>query len=253
MVPALPELPLPNGARSRIAAIFAHPDDESYFAGATLADYARAGCEVRLATLTGGEVFGPIRLRQYALAGAALGASAAQLLRPGTWQDLGDSASAGSLAAAPLADLADAIGDFVAEVSPDVVIINDADGVTGHPDHLRVHEAVLAARGSVPLVLAGCVRAVDVEVAAARLGELAPGAKIGSGGIHGVPADADLIDVVPSLSARRSRAAALDLYHPGLGTSALADLVDPLAGVHDGVLLRAIAEAAGHREFFRRF
>ncbi|MFC7620425.1 PIG-L deacetylase family protein [Microlunatus sp. GCM10028923] len=248
----MPELPLPNGARSRIAAIFAHPDDESYFAGATLADYARAGCEVRLATLTGGEVFGPIRLRQYALAGAALGASDSQLLRPGTWQDLGNSGAAGSLSAAPLAELSDAIAEFAAEVSPDLMIINDADGVTGHPDHLRVHEAALAARGSVPVVLAGCVRAADVEAATLRLGELAPGAKIGSGGIRGVPADAELVEVAPSSSARRSRAAALDVYHPGLGTSALEELTDPGAGVHDGVVLRAIAEAAAHREFFRR-
>ena len=32
--------------RKRILAIFAHPDDETFLAGGTLAKYAAAGCEV---------------------------------------------------------------------------------------------------------------------------------------------------------------------------------------------------------------
>jgi N-acetyl-1-D-myo-inositol-2-amino-2-deoxy-alpha-D-glucopyranoside deacetylase len=241
---------LPNGPRSRIAGVFAHPDDEAYFAGATLATYAAAGCDVRLATLTGGEVFGPVRLQQYAGACAALGAAESRRLRPGRWQDLGRTGAADSLAAAPLADVIAAIREFVAEVGPDVLITNDADGVTAHPDHVRVHEAILATDASVPVILAGCVRADDVATASHRLRSLAPGARIGSGGIRGVRGDG-LLALDPTCPARKARAAALDLYHPGLGSEALEDLVDPATRVGDGILLRAIAEAAGQREFFR--
>lgn len=243
-------LPLPNGPRSRIVGIFAHPDDEAYVAGATLATYAAAGCEVRLATLTVGEAFGPTRLQQCARACAALGVSDSRHLRPGTWQDLGRAGTARSLAAAPLADVVAAVREFVAETQPDVLITNDADGVTGHPDHVRMHEAVMAGRGRVPAILAGCVRADDIEAASRRLGSLAADARIGSGGIRGVP-DAGLLEFEPTLPARDSRAAALDVYQPGLGTKPLEELVDPTADVGDGVVLRAVADAAGWREFFR--
>ncbi len=250
MNPPAVRLPMPNGPRSRIVGVFAHPDDEVYFAGATLASYAAAGCDVRLATLTGGEVFGPVRLQQYAEAAAILGASDSQQLLPGIWHDLGPMEAAGSPAAALLADVVAVIKDFVAEVRPDVLITTDADGVTRHPDHVRVHEAVLAARGSTPVVLAGCVRAADVDAATRRLAALAPEVRIGSGGIRGVRGD-DLLELDPPLPARESRVAALDIYHPGLGSRTLRDLVDRGTGVGDGILLRAIAEAAGHREYFR--
>lgn len=243
-------LPLPNGPRSRIAGVFAHPDDEAYFAGATLATYAAAGCDVRLATLTGGEAFGPVRLQQYASACAALGATESRRLRPGSWQDLGRTGAPDSLAAAPFADVVAAIREFVAEVGPDVLITNDADGVTGHQDHVRVHEATLVARTSTLVVLAGCVRADDVATASHRLRSLAPGARIGSGGIRGVRGDG-LLALDPTGPAKDARAAALDVYQQGLGSAALEDLVDPAVGVGDGVVLRAIAEAAEHREFFR--
>lgn len=230
--------------------MFAHPDDEAFFAGAALATYAAAGCEVRLVTLTGGEAFGPARLQQYAHACAALGVTDSRHLRPGTWQDLGRAGAASSLAAAPLADVVATVRDFVAETRPDVLITNDADGVTGHPDHVRMYEAVMAGRGTVPVVLAGCVRADDVEAASRRLGSLAPGVKIGSGGIQGIP-DAGLLEFEPAVAARDSKAAALDVYQAGLGTGPLEELVDPAVGVGDGVVLRAVADAAGWREFFR--
>jgi N-acetyl-1-D-myo-inositol-2-amino-2-deoxy-alpha-D-glucopyranoside deacetylase len=247
--PTLP-LPLPNGPRSRIVGVFAHPDDEAYFAGAALATYAAAGCEVRLVTLTGGEAFGPARLRQYASACAALGVTDSRQLRPGTWQDLGRAGAANSLAAAPLVDVVAAVRDFLAETRPDVLITNDADGVTGHPDHVRMYEAVMAGRGTVPVVLGGCVRADDVEAASRRLGSLAPGVKLGSGGVRGVCGDG-LLAFEPTVPAWRARAAALDIYDPLLGTGVLEDLVAQADRVGDGIVLRTVSDLAGHREFFR--
>lgn len=242
-------LPLPDGRGSRVAGIFAHPDDETFFAGATFAAYAAQGCDVRLATLTGGEAFGPVQLERYNRACAALGASGVHL-RPGHWQDLGRAGAPGSLAAAPLPEVVAAVREFVTAYEPDVLVTNDVDGVTGHPDHVRVHEAVLAVRDAVQVVLAGCVRSVDVRAATERLAALAPpGTAIGSGGVHGV-AD-DVLELDPALPARESRAAALDSYYPGLGSRPLEDLVDPTGHIGDGLLLRAIADAANHREYFR--
>jgi LmbE family N-acetylglucosaminyl deacetylase len=242
-------LPLPDGRSTRVAGIFAHPDDETFFAGAAFATYAALGCEVRLATLTGGEVFGPVQLEKYGRACTELGAASGTHLRPGRWQDLGRSGTAESLAAAPLGEVVEAIAEFVEAYEPHVLITNDAGGVTGHPDHVRAHEAVLAARGDARVVLAGCLRATDVSSALERLGALAPGRSIGSGGVSGV--EVDVLELEPSKQATRSRAAALDAYYPGLGSQPLDDLVDPAGRVGDGVVLRAIADAAGHREFFR--
>lgn len=245
-------LPLPDGRSTRVAGVFAHPDDETFFAGATFATYAALGCKVRLATLTGGEVFGPVQLEKYGRACTALGAASGTHLRPGRWQDLGRDGAPDSLAVAPLADVAAAVSEFVAAYEPDVLITNDASGVTGHPDHVRAHEAVLAARGDAPVVLAGCLRAADVAAALERLGALAPGKPIGSGGVSGVSGvDVDLLELEPSMQARQSRAAALDTYYPGLGSRPLDELVDPAGSVGDGVVLRAIADAADHREYFR--
>ncbi|GAB3416842.1 PIG-L deacetylase family protein [Flindersiella endophytica] len=245
-------LPLPDGRSTRVAGVFAHPDDETFFAGATFATYAALGCEVRLATLTGGEVFGPVQVERYDRACAALGASGTQL-RPGLWQDLGRSGASNSLAAAPLEEVVAAVAEFVAAFEPHVLITNDASGVTGHPDHVRAHEAVLAAAGGrVPIVLAGCLRATDVSAAVERLGALAPGQPIGSGGVSGVD-EADVLELDPATQARESRAAALDGYYPGLGSRPLEDLVDPAGRVGDGVVLRAVADAARHREYFRAF
>ncbi len=241
--------PLPNGPRSRITAVFAHPDDEAFFAGATLAGYAAAGCDLHLATLTGGEAIGPAQLRNYAQAARLLGAAEARQLRPGRWQDLGRAGAPRSPAAAPLTDIVTAIEEFLREVRPDVLITTDGDGVTGHPDHRRAQEAVLAARGPVPVVLASCVRGADVRAATSRLSALAPNATIGSGGIRGV--EFDPLEIEPTATAIQSRAAALDTYYPGLGSRPLSELVDLAGPVGDGLVLRAVAEAAQHREYFR--
>jgi LmbE family N-acetylglucosaminyl deacetylase len=152
----------------------------------------------------------------------------------------------------------------LAERPVDVLITVDEDGVTGHPDHVRTHAAVvhavdeLARQGApVPLTLGGCVRSVDVTAAVGLLRDLAPQCRPGSG-IRGVREVSNLSGVSGLLALRlppeamRSRRAALDVYADGLGSRPLEDLVEGLTYVGDGVLLRTIAEVAGFdREFFR--
>jgi len=226
-------LPMPRGSSTRVLGVFAHPDDESLFAGATLAAYVAQGCDVRLVTCTAGEAAGPRRLEQYAAACAALGVPAGSVI--GSWPDLGRRRAPGSLASAPLSEVVTAVNAALTAASPDVVLTVGPDGVTGHPDHVRMHEAVATALPPGVLGLGACVRRSAVEAVREQL------RADGDGGIQGVPGD-PVSFVLPHEAAAAKRAA-LDCYHAGLGTAPLEDLVSGRVG--DGVLLRAIFEIDG--------
>lgn len=144
------------GARQKLLAVFAHPDDESFGPGGTLAHYARLGAEVRLLCATRGEV-GDIPedlleanqdvayLRESELRCAAehLGLSDVHFL------DYRDSGMPGSednqhpraLAAAPLEEVSQKILAYIEEHQPQVVITFDPIGGYRHPDHIAVYEA----------------------------------------------------------------------------------------------------------------
>jgi LmbE family N-acetylglucosaminyl deacetylase len=208
--------PLPRGPETRVLGVFAHPDDETFFAGGTLATYRERGCSVRLVTLTAGEAgavgyaaarsaahdLDPKRIAAAARAGLARYAAACEALgvtdfgpaQPGRWRDLGTDVRAGTLASAPLDDVVRAVHDEITTTRPDVLVTVSPDGVTGHPDHIRTREAVdraldaLSSRGgSLPLTLASYVRRTDVETATTLLGRLTAAVPIGGGGIRGVP------------------------------------------------------------------
>ncbi|MET9022685.1 PIG-L family deacetylase [Actinopolymorpha sp. NPDC004070] len=268
----------PRLSGRKVLGVFAHPDDETFFGGATFAAYAAAGCDVRLATLTAGEAGaiggGPARaalarsdlgaleaaaeagLSRYASACATLGVRRFGVVAPGRWRDVGDS-GAGSPAAGDIAEIAEAIRRLVAAHRPDVLVTVDVDGVTGHPDHVRVHEAVqraldlLGPADTPAMMLGGCVRSEDVATARERLAGLVPGGEIGTTQIVGTSAD-DVVAVSWSSEAGAAKLAALDAYAPGLGTAPLTGLAPDRPPVGDGILLRTIAEVAGPaREYFR--
>ena len=286
--------PLPRGRQTRVLGLFAHPDDETFFAGGTLATYRERGCPVRLVTLTAGEAGAvgysaaraaaddpdPDRIEaasraglvRYAAACKALGVTDFGPAQPGRWRDLGTEAQAGTVAAAPFGDVVRAVRDVLSQTRPDVVVTVSPDGVTGHPDHIRVREALDGAldalrfaAGAVPVTLASYVRLRDVRAATKLLGRLTAARPIGGGGVRGVVDETTGNDVsaekmtgVETVVVRLSPAAvmakraALDVYHHGLGTQPLDALVAATAAVGDGVLLRTIAEVAGmDREWFR--
>jgi N-acetyl-1-D-myo-inositol-2-amino-2-deoxy-alpha-D-glucopyranoside deacetylase len=135
----------------------AHPDDESFGVGATLAQYAARGVKVYYVCSTGGEEgtvephflegFNSIKeLREHELK------CAAEVLKLTGVYYLGyrDSGMHGaesnkypdSLAMATIDEAAGRIVKFMRELKPDVVITHDAGGTYGHPDHVRTHEAV---------------------------------------------------------------------------------------------------------------
>ncbi|HSN94858.1 MAG TPA: PIG-L family deacetylase [Anaerolineaceae bacterium] len=144
----------------KILAIQAHPDDESFGMGGTLALYAQQGVEITLVTATGGEN-GPvpeayknsgqsvkdIRTKELDCAIKALGIT--RLIRLG-YQDSG--MEGWDANKDPLAfinqskqEVSDRILQILREFQPQVVLTHNAKGDYGHPDHRWVYETSLAA------------------------------------------------------------------------------------------------------------
>ncbi|MGH2441720.1 MAG: PIG-L deacetylase family protein, partial [Chloroflexota bacterium] len=129
-----------------LCAVFAHPDDESFSSGGTLSRYAAEGVEITLVTATSGEA-GMItgekleiadlrswRERELRKAAGILGVKHVRLL------GLPD----GKLAESSQA-LTQSIRGILFEIRPQVVLTEDVQGITGHPDHVAVTHAVVRA------------------------------------------------------------------------------------------------------------
>jgi LmbE family N-acetylglucosaminyl deacetylase len=142
----------------RLLAIFAHPDDESFGPGGTLARYACQGVEVHVCTVTGGaagsydphmvetgqtSALARVRRQELECASRILGVHLHLL-------DYRDSGMAGapdnehpdSLYQADLEDVARDLLRLVYEVCPHVILTHDPTGGYFHPDHVKVNQAV---------------------------------------------------------------------------------------------------------------
>jgi LmbE family N-acetylglucosaminyl deacetylase len=123
-----------------ILSIWAHPDDETYLAGATMAAAVAAGQRVVCVSVTAGErgtddpvAWPPARLsrrrhREAAAAMAVLGVSEHRIV------GLAD----GGLDETDLASGADIVGALLDEIAPDTILTFGPDGATFHPDHIAV-------------------------------------------------------------------------------------------------------------------
>lgn len=140
--------------------MFAHPDDEAFGSGGTLARYAALGARVTVACATRGEAgkvtddalgtvadVGVLREQEMADACAALGAQPPEFLG---YRDSGrlerfrkDDALA--LANADPHEVEDRILELVERVRPQVMLTFDPHGIYGHPDHVAIHRAATAA------------------------------------------------------------------------------------------------------------
>lgn len=135
-------------AAVRVLAVFAHPDDEVFCCGGTLAKYVAAGAEATILTATRGEAgqirdasvatratLGRVREAELRRAAACLGVQHVDLLDhvDGTLRDVDRAALTEEVAAA------------IEAVDPDVVITFGADGAYGHPDHIAIGEVTTAA------------------------------------------------------------------------------------------------------------
>jgi LmbE family N-acetylglucosaminyl deacetylase len=143
-------------SNSTLLAVLAHPDDESFGMGGTLALYARRGYEVYLVCATRGEVgtVDPEYLRGYAsvaeLREAELRCAAEHLGLKGVrflgYRDSGmqgspENSHPDAQVAHSVDEVAGRIVQHIRDLKPDVVLTFDPIGGYRHPDHIHVHEA----------------------------------------------------------------------------------------------------------------
>ncbi|MCH8338033.1 MAG: PIG-L family deacetylase [Chloroflexi bacterium] len=141
-------------------AILAHPDDETFGLGGTLALYAKRGVAVHLICATRGEAgtVSPEFLERYSsiadLRVAELNCAAEQLrLEKVHFLDYRDSGMVGTednehpnaLTQAPLEEVVATLVGYIRRLRPQVVITFDPVGGYGHPDHIAVHKATVKA------------------------------------------------------------------------------------------------------------
>jgi LmbE family N-acetylglucosaminyl deacetylase len=151
---------------SRLLGIFAHPDDESFGPGGALARYAAAGVDVHVCIVTDGaagsydpallaasgcNTLAELRQQELACACRALGVVLHTLgYRDSGMAGAGDNEHQASLFQADLAAVGRDIQHLIEQVRPQVILSHDANGDYFHPDHIKVHQAVMEALAGLP-------------------------------------------------------------------------------------------------------
>ena len=138
----------PTEPATALLAVFAHPDDEQFGTNGALLACALRGIAVHLLVATRGEAgeisdpalatpatLGAVREAEMREACRLLGA------QPPAFLDYGD----GKLAEADPDGLVREIVAAIRRVRPRVVLTFDANGAYGHPDHMAIHCATVAA------------------------------------------------------------------------------------------------------------
>jgi LmbE family N-acetylglucosaminyl deacetylase len=151
-----------------VAVVCPHPDDESIFCGGTIRRLADAGHRVVVIAATAGDAGEPdphgrdlaaVRADELHAAAAILGVAVVHHLG---FADSGLGADGGprSLTEAPLEDIVTRLAALLRDEGVDTLVCDDADGIYGHPDHRRCHQAALAAAERTGI---GCVYEVTVD------------------------------------------------------------------------------------------
>jgi bacillithiol biosynthesis deacetylase BshB2 len=131
-----------------LLAVFAHPDDESFICGGTLAKYAGEGVEITLVSATRGEMGrrmgNPPYLNRETMAAAReleLRQACVSLgIRDLRFFDIRDK----TVEFIDADSLTTRIADLIREVDPDVVLTFH-ETLGGHPDHCAIGRATIAA------------------------------------------------------------------------------------------------------------
>ncbi|MGA2490011.1 MAG: PIG-L deacetylase family protein [Anaerolineales bacterium] len=143
-------------SKQTLLAVLAHPDDESFGMGGTLALYAARGVDVHLVCATRGEVgevapeilkgfnsIAELRESELRCAAGILGLKGVHFLG---YRDSGmpgspDNLHPRALAAQPLDDVATHVVCYIRELKPQVVLTFDPIGGYRHPDHIAIQRA----------------------------------------------------------------------------------------------------------------
>jgi len=127
-----------------VVVVVAHPDDESFGLGAVIDRFVSAGASVSVLCFTHGEAstlhgvdgdLATLRAGELAAAARVLGIGLVRLL---DYPDGGLDLTAADV-------LADAVVAMIDESDARGLLVFDAAGVTGHPDHVRATAAAIAA------------------------------------------------------------------------------------------------------------
>lgn len=131
--------------KRKLMFIYAHPDDETFASGGTIARYAlQSDCEIVLFCTTRGEAgkpgnpplctqeeLGEVRSRELEAAAQVLGIDRVIL------RDYGD----GRLSRIPFQQLVDEIARQIQLEAPQAVVTFPPHGISGHPDHQVIQRA----------------------------------------------------------------------------------------------------------------
>jgi hypothetical protein len=216
----------------------AHPDDEVFATGAATAVLSDAGWHVVLRVATQGIGDAADKLQA---ACDLLGIDEWDWLSTSDrWVDDGGSSGPDTLASAELSVVAHEVARAISEVEPQLVLTVGRDGLTGHPDHIAISQAVQQQSCH---ALGARLQKQDVQTGHQHLQQLLPGEQVGSGLVTGCTTPLQEITGTPEIAARRRRA--LDQYYDGLGTTDIPELVTTYGRRGDSLLLRAVFDASG--------
>lgn len=147
-------------AKRTILVVLAHPDDESFGMGGTLALYASRGVDVHLICATRGEAgvvdarflkkhktIARLREAELSCAAKALGLKSVSYLgyRDSGMAGSNDNKNAKSLFRASVGDVAAKIVAHIRRLKPQVVLTFDEVGGYHHPDHIAINKATVLA------------------------------------------------------------------------------------------------------------
>jgi LmbE family N-acetylglucosaminyl deacetylase len=156
----------------RLLCVFAHPDDEVFCAGGSIAKYSAQGYEIMVVSVTKGDAgqirdaniatrrtLGDVRAEELQRSCKHLGAQHAVCL------DYGD----GTLKDLDIQVLVAEVVRIIRQFRPDVVITFGPDGAYGHPDHIAIGNAT-----TIACTLAGDPRQFPAQLENDQLEAFAP-------------------------------------------------------------------------------
>lgn len=141
----------------RLLAVMAHPDDESFGPGGSLAVAAAEGIAVHLVTMTDGaagttadglapDALATVRAEELQEASTRLGVRLHHLgHRDSGFHDPVAGSHPNALVNVDHDELTSQLSEIIQDIRPHVVMTHDETGGYGHPDHIRCHEITLAA------------------------------------------------------------------------------------------------------------
>jgi LmbE family N-acetylglucosaminyl deacetylase len=143
-----------------ILAVLAHPDDESFGLGGTLALYANKGYDTYLICATRGEVgtvdeehltgftdIAELRTAELMRAATHLGLKKVFFLgyRDSGMPGMEDNKHPDAQINHPVDEVAGQVVKYIRELKPDIVLTFDPIGGYKHPDHIHIHKATVLA------------------------------------------------------------------------------------------------------------